>query len=507
MKLSWKLTLLSTTLASFALVIGMLAMFAMSNINHDTQELSTNWLPSIKLVGEINDQVNAFRRYELAHTLSSDSAKLAEYEMLSRDAANNIQLKLNQYASTKLEPEEQVALDKFVTRWKSYMEIHNKVEALARQNKDAEASELIMGDTLTLYNSITKQLSTMIDVNNKGSLASAKEAASSYESGKFQLMLLMGLSVLAAATISIFIIRGVLKQLGEDPGYLKDVASSIAAGDLDTKFKPVSGDGGVYGVLVKMVANLKEKILESEKKSQEAASEAQAAKEAMALAEEATKKAEKAEAAGRNKAAEQLETVVAVLTVASEELSAQVEQSKRGAQEQASRVRETATAMEEMNATILEVANNAQHAAEASLQTREQAEQGTSLVTQVVTSIGAVKSQSLAISDIQDGTQKNIKNVEQSTVAISEATTLSAESGNALNKILEYVTHVNDQVQSIAAASEEQSAASEEINRSVEEIAAISDQTNKAMGAATQAVDKLLQQVQALQALIKELKA
>lgn len=39
-----------------------------------------------------------------------------------------------------------------------------------------------------------------------------------------------------------------LKQLGEDPGYLHHVEPEIAAGQLDMKFA-VFGDGGVYGVL------------------------------------------------------------------------------------------------------------------------------------------------------------------------------------------------------------------------------------------------------------------
>ena len=59
-----------------------------------------------------------------------------------------------------------------------------------------------------------------------------------------------------------------MKQLGEDPGYLHHVASEIASGQLDLTFKPFSGDGGVYGVLIKMVSNLKAKIAEADSKSQ-----------------------------------------------------------------------------------------------------------------------------------------------------------------------------------------------------------------------------------------------
>ena len=112
-----------------------------------------------------------------------------------------------------------------------------------------------------------------------------------------------------------------------------------------------------------------------------------------------------------------------------------------------------------------------------------------------------------AIKEIQAGTAKNIQNVEQSGVAIEAATKLSVQSGESLKNILEYVQLVNDQVQSIATASEQQSAASEEINRSVEQISSISAETAQAMEQASRAVVDLAQQSQALQKLIGEMKS
>ena len=111
-----------------------------------------------------------------------------------------------------------------------------------------------------------------------------------------------------------------------------------------------------------------------------------------------------------------------------------------------------------------------------------------------------------AITGIQEGTRKNIHNVEQAGVSIEEAAKLSARSGESLKQILEFVQLVNDQVQSIATATEQQSAASEEINRSVEQVATISTETAQAMEQASSAVADLAQQSQALQRLIVEMK-
>ena len=112
-----------------------------------------------------------------------------------------------------------------------------------------------------------------------------------------------------------------------------------------------------------------------------------------------------------------------------------------------------------------------------------------------------------AITEIQNGTRKNIENVEKVAGAIESATTLSVRSGESLSHILAFVDQVNDQVQSIATASEQQSAASEEINQSVEQVATISAETAQAMGHATNAVSELLQQAQVLKQLIHEMKS
>ncbi len=110
-----------------------------------------------------------------------------------------------------------------------------------------------------------------------------------------------------------------------------------------------------------------------------------------------------------------------------------------------------------------------------------------------------------AILDIQQGTRKNIDNVEHSARMIEEATTLAHSSGQALREIVSLVAASTDQVRSIATASEEQSAASEEINRGVGEIKQISEQTTVAMRQSSQAVEELSNQSQELGHLITEM--
>ncbi|KAF0234435.1 MAG: methyl-accepting chemotaxis [Desulfovibrionaceae bacterium] len=111
-----------------------------------------------------------------------------------------------------------------------------------------------------------------------------------------------------------------------------------------------------------------------------------------------------------------------------------------------------------------------------------------------------------AIHGIQEGARKNISNVEHAVSKIDAATGLAGKSGESLNEIVSLVEMTTDQVRSIATASEQQSAASEEINRSIEDVNRISSETSDVMRQSAQAVSELAHQAQVLKSLIDQMK-
>ncbi len=121
--------------------------------------------------------------------------------------------------------------------------------------------------------------------------------------------------------------------------------------------------------------------------------------------------------------------------------------------------------------------------------------------------MAATKEVGEAIHGIQQGTRRNIENVDKTVRNIQEATTLAAQSGQALSSIVALVDQVTDQVHSIATASEQQSSASEEINKSIEDVNRISTETADAMRQSAQAVAELAEQAQALRRLIEKMKS
>ena len=218
----------------------------------------------------------------------------------------------------------------------------------------------------------------------------------------------------------ILLTRAVMQQLGEDPGYLAEVAGKIADGDLNVAFRPQKRQGGVYHVLQGMVATMKDKIFEAEQKSKEAAEQARQAELATQEANAAKAQAERAKAEGMLQAARQLEGVVEVVSTATEQLSALIVQSSRGAEEQSHRVTVTSSAMEEMNATVGEVAENAAKASETSDSARAKAQEGAQMVSNVVNDITAVQRQSIEVKNDMAALGKQADGIGQIMGVISD---------------------------------------------------------------------------------------
>ena len=111
-----------------------------------------------------------------------------------------------------------------------------------------------------------------------------------------------------------------------------------------------------------------------------------------------------------------------------------------------------------------------------------------------------------AISAIQESTSKSVSDMDKAVEQVEQATEFANQSGTALKEIVATVEATAGQVNAIAVASGQQSAASEEINRSIDNVTNVAHQTAGAMGEAQKAVADLALQAGGLTELIVDMK-
>lgn len=107
---------------------------------------------------------------------------------------------------------------------------------------------------------------------------------------------------------------------------------------------------------------------------------------------------------------------------------------------------------------------------------------------------------------IQESTAKSSSSVENALEEVETAKGFAQQSGEALHSIVENITSTASQVDAIATASEEQSAVSEEINRSITRVHEFSEQSAESMRVAADAVSDLARLAGELRELIEQFK-
>ena len=402
MKLSTKICVSMGLLTFLMAVLTTYLLMQMATVNEASTEIADQKMPIVDLAGRLNAEVTQYRVIEMRHIYATDPAAMAKDDQELDQQRAKISDIMNTLDKRIYMPNVREIFNRLSKARDAYHSISENILTLSRNMETEKAVAIILGDSRTAYQNLSAVLRELSDIAMKNAVAVSREGDAMYDRSR---MIGIGMTLAAifiAVLLTVLTVRNTIRQLGKDPGELNAIARRVVDGDynIDDGGKKL----GVYGAIVDMVAALKNHIENAQRESENAREQSAKAQEAMQQAEAASREAQsKAEA--MLAAADKLEQVGSVVSSASTQLSAQIEQSDRGAAESASRLSEAATAMNEMNATVQEVARNAGSASAASAETREKAEAGARVVEKTVHNIEEVHQLSLTLKD--DMTQLN----------------------------------------------------------------------------------------------------
>lgn len=305
-----------------------------------------------------------------------------------------------------------------------------ELEALAKQIQDYEtaAADYLQKalERDAYIQNITSIMPKLVEQAASVFTSVSKVSQGVQDDAYIEIVAALAIAIAFGIGLSILLTHNVISTLGRDPSQLSTMTKRVIAEDYEI------ADGGaakgVYGDLLAMVESLRKNIAKAAAESENAKLESAKAHEATLAAEKAKEYAESAKRQGMLDAAAQLEGVVSVLSSASTQLSAQIEQSKQGSAEQAHLISESATAMEEMTSTVIEVARNASQAAEMAKLSKEKATEGAHIVTDSVTSIQNVRENSNAL-------KEDMLALVQHTQAISEIMAVISDIADQTNML------------------------------------------------------------------------
>ncbi|WP_419768541.1 methyl-accepting chemotaxis protein [Arcobacter sp.] len=208
-------TKLSLGFGIILVLIGLLGFFSlqrMSMVNDQSTIMSDNWMPSIKVVEEINTDTSDFRISEFLHVLSQtpESMKIAE------DKMKDVLVKLNKdrslYEKLISSTEEQDLYDKFSKEFDNYMEIHDRLLTVSRANKTDEAIRTLQEGEKS-FNAYSSEMLKLVEMNVNGGQKASENGDIVYDNAKTMVMVIIFIALALGIGTGFLIIKEIVNKL------------------------------------------------------------------------------------------------------------------------------------------------------------------------------------------------------------------------------------------------------------------------------------------------------
>ncbi|MGE4310641.1 methyl-accepting chemotaxis protein [Desulfovibrio sp.] len=495
MKLSSKMILSFCGVILIMLALSGVSMKNLSDINNTIEEVDKSWLPSVIAIQGMNQQLYAVRADLLTMMLHEQPDEIAYYKDRITLTLKGLRENGDKYKAllathgTVADARNRQLFEEIITSLNTISGIRGRIVDMVDKSDHGQALAIYDNEYRPLFRKLMGLFDEIVILNVKGSSDASHNAFNIVEASRTTTILLALAGIVISVLLIFFLTRSVNRQLGKDPGELNILARRVADGDYnvdDGKAKT-----GVFASLVVMVDALKQHIENARLESANAQEQSRKAMEAMEKAEAASAEARQKTQA-MLQAAERLEEVAQVVSTASTQLSAQIEQSDRGTAETSQRLTEAATAMNEMNATVQEVARNAAQASTASAETRQKAQDGAAIVSRSLDSINHVHQSSLRLKEDMAQLGSHAQDISRIMGVISDI----ADQTNllALNAAIE-AARAGEAGRGFAVVADEVRKLAEKTMASTQDVGAVISAIQHSTATSMESVDKAVQEV------------
>ena len=495
-----------TAVVAFLLValagMGLLAVRNMRAMNANTVDITTNWLPSVRALGELRSGIityrNVVREHMLAETLEE---KLAAEKTLAGVAEANAKIR-QVYEPMVTSLEERALYNDWIKTWEDYKKGTDQVMALSRKEAGQMPHEAHQLNTKTV-NKIALQadeiLKKDIDLNNTGAEKAANDAADSYSSAFLMLAVILGAAVVIGAAVGIYLVRDISKGIASIVNPMQD----LGRGDL-TADVPHQGEKTEIGAMADTLQVFKQALIAKKAADEAAAVDAEAKIERGRRVDSITRGFESM--IGEivetvSSASTQLEASAGTLSataVRSQELTTAV---AAASEEASTNVQSVASATEELSSSVNEISRQVQESARMAGDAVGQARKTNDRVSELSKAAARIGDVVELINTIAGQTNLLALNATIEAARAGEAGRGFAVVASEVKALAEQTAkatgEIGQQIAGIQAATQESVGAIKEISGTIERLSEISSTIAAAVeeqGAATQEISRNVQQ-------------
>lgn len=355
LNISRKLLLTFSTIIAIVSAICIFSIIELSQVNKASSDISVNWLPSIKAVGDVKLSLARLKSAGLHHVLTKDQNEMDKLSLYNQDKMKIVNEADKKYQSLISEPEEREIYAKLKPIEEKFLKQHEELIALSQKGDKEGALILENGEYTQNYNTILEQFDKLSEINHNGAIKSNKFADETFKNAQLWISGLLVTCIILSLIMAMWVSKLIASPLTKAVA----IANKVAKGDLTAQIHSTTRDETGQLMLALQTMNENLRTIVNEVRS----------------------------------GTDTIATASAQISNGNLDLSSRTEQ-------QASSLEETASAIEELTATVKQNADNTINAKEMSLNASKLANNSGEIVNELINTMGSIKDSSKKIVDI-----------------------------------------------------------------------------------------------------------